>query len=107
MIFSGTLVTPKAYGYIKGIAFKKLNYFSWGATEIALDEYLKKHYKVSLGTACRLIILNSKISADKFGTYTVSAIHPYWEKLARLITFGNGPLQGSQILKFIFTLKGL
>jgi hypothetical protein len=107
MIYSGTIITPGAQQYIKGLALKKLIYFKWGATEIALDRYLKQQFKLSLGMACRLIIINSKISVGKLNTYTVSTIHPYWEKLSRIITFGTGQIKGSQILKFIFNLKGV
>lgn len=92
---------------IKRDALKKLVYFpSNRVTESLLNDYLKQNYHIDLWTACRLIIVYCVIEKGKTNdTYLVTLPNPYWDNIARIITFGTGKLKGSQILRFLFDTR--
>lgn len=94
-------------GLIKGDALRKLAYFpSDRVTEQLLNKYLKQTYGIDLLTACRCIIVYCNIEKDKAtDSYLITMPMPYWDNIARIITFGNGKLKGSQILRFIFDIR--
>lgn len=92
---------------IKRDALRKLIYFPASrTTEKLLNEYLKQTYRIDLLTACRCIIIYCNIEKNKAAdSYLVTLANPYWDNLARIITFGTGKLKGSQILRFIFDTR--
>lgn len=81
-------------------ALHRLRAFPKNTTEKLLDQYLKDNYHVTLHHACYLIILGCDIE-ELEDTLTITIKDKDLDKLARLITFGNGRLSGSRILPFI------
>ncbi len=83
---------------------QKIHLYKNGAREIILDNYLKKHYNTSLKAACILITSSAIISTDcdKDIIYTIR--DEKLSKLARLITYGNLDVQGSNILNAAFKI---
>lgn len=94
-------------GVIKADALRKLAYFPDNRiTEQLLDKYLKQTYGIDLWTACRCIIIYCNIEKNKAAdSYLITLANPYWDTIARIITFGTGKLKGSQILRFIFDTR--
>lgn len=94
-------------GVIKRDALRKLVYFPTNrTTEQLLDNYLKQTYGLSLIAACRCIIIYCNIEKNKAAdSYLITLANPYWDNLARVITFGTGKFKGSQILRFIFDTR--
>lgn len=94
-------------------AITELNLFTWakiklakakfGATEILLDRYCKKAYKQDLRTLCWLIIWNTKFISNNDGRLIGKIKNRQLDEIARLITYGNGRIQGSPILKKVLT----
>ncbi len=94
-------------------ALTELNVLTWakiklakaefGATEILLDNYCKETYNQDLKTLCLLIIWNTKFSSDNNGILIGKIKDKEIDKIARFITYGNGKIQGSPILKKVFT----
>lgn len=80
------------------IQAKILNYKK-GPNETKLDKYLVKNYKISLVPLCISLIYNCTFqinTAEK--TITIIFKNYKYDKLARLITFGNESVKGSNIL---------
>lgn len=75
-------------------------------TERQLNKLLKEKYELKLRDICLLIIYKSKIERITPSEYTVFITDPKLDQLARLITFGNGLLKGSNILTKAFDWKG-
>lgn len=71
-----------------------------GANETALNEYLFERYNITLKAACLQIIVKSRYSKSK-DKIVITMLDKKWDDIARLITFGNGRLQGSKILQTI------
>ena len=71
-----------------------------GANETALNEYLFERYNITLKAACLQIIVKSCYSKSK-DKIVITMLDKKWDDIARLITFGNGRLQGSRILQTI------
>lgn len=90
----------------------KLNYFipiairnyHLGATELILDSYLKQQYKKSLKASCLEIFKNATVQRTPENDL-ILILPEAFDKLAQLITYGNGPIQGSPILKKTLRLK--
>lgn len=76
--------------------------FKYGADGIALDQYLTKNYSIGLRAACLKLLCN--LSLDFQGDSCVLYFkNNYYDKLARLITYGTGQLKGISILKKMFS----
>ena len=71
-----------------------------GAQEIALNNYLLKKYKINLRVLCLNIINNMQFMTDFENNIIAKTKNKDLDKLARLITYGNGQIQGSPILKW-------
>ena len=87
---------------IKRDARTKLACYPRNATEIALNQYLLKHYKYTLIEACLALIGACTITTDFNGSLIISWPKKAFNNLATLITFGTGRLVGSPILKCLF-----
>ena len=81
--------------------------YSHKSTERALDRYIKEQYKMSLEDLCLVIIYSTKIEQVAPREYTVIIPDPRLDDAARLITFGDGKLFGSNILLKAFDWKGV
>ena len=85
---------------IQFFARRALRYYPMGANETALNEYLFERYNITLKAACLQIIVKSCYSKSK-DKIVITMLDKKWDDIARLITFGNGRLQGSRILQTI------
>jgi hypothetical protein len=73
------------------------------ASELALNQYLQQQYKKSLKNICIQLLLNFTFYSDDAGNLVLMFKDPKYDKLARLITYGNGvSVQGSKILQNAF-----
>ena len=75
------------------------------AAELILDNYLMQQYKASLKDLCVKLLLSFTYHADEEGNLVLLFNDPKMDALARLITYGNGALQGSNILKIALNIK--
>jgi hypothetical protein len=73
------------------------------AQELILDNYIQQQYKVSLKNLCIKLLLSLTFFEDDSGDFTLLFKDKEHDKLASLITYGNGAIQGSQILKVALT----
>ena len=73
--------------------------YSIHATELALDNYITQQYKTSLKDLCIKLLLSLTLYKDSEGNFLMLFKDPEHEKLARLITYGNGAIPGSRILQ--------
>ena len=88
-----TILTPKVF------MLHNLATYNFGATEKALDKFLNDKYKISLHEACILLINNIKQTTNLSSNTLIITFKTNWlDKLASIITYGNGKLQGSNIL---------
>lgn len=78
---------------------------SFGASEVALNEYMLKKYNKTLKVICIDLVLRSEISADPDDNFILRFKTKADDTLAALITYGNGKLQGSKILRHALTQK--
>ena len=75
----------------------------FSTNEILLDNYLKAEYNMTLREACAQIITSGTIQRDvEKKNLRFICNDKYYDKLATLITYGNGKLQGSKILRQAF-----
>lgn len=86
---TGTLL--KAYMIIKN---HPLN-----AAEQLLNNYLEQQYKSSLKNLCIQLLLNLTYYMDNENNLILMFKNPKYDRLAQLITYGNGAIPGSRILK--------
>lgn len=75
-----------------------------GAKEKQLDRFLLKNYNAGLKPLCLWILKNMKFNSDLDDNIIVTIRDPELDQLARLITYGNGRMQGSSILKKAISL---
>ena len=70
--------------------------------EAKLNRYLLKTYGVNLKVACLYLLSRSKFYKDLDNTITVLFLNKEDDKLAALITYGDGLMKGSNLLKEAF-----
>lgn len=87
---------------IKHDAWTVINLYSIKSSEQKLNQYLLNEYKLNLKQASLFILRHSKILQDKAGNVTVLFTDRKIDKLASLITYGNGKISGSNILVIAF-----
>ena len=64
-----------------------------------LDNYIQQQYKISLKNLCIKLLLKLTFYKDDTGNLILLFKDPKDDLLARLVTYGNGALPGSNILK--------
>lgn len=72
--------------------------YKFGAAEEQLDKYCKETYQQPLRYVCLRLLNHCTVSTDTRGT-VITFIDENLNKLAKLITYGNLKLYGSDILK--------
>ena len=72
------------------------------ASEKLIEKTIFKEYNISLKTACNYLVLVADLYKNNEGNLVVVFKNPYWDRLARLITYGNGKIPGSKILQIAF-----
>ena len=84
-------------------ARKKIRLYKTGANEIGLNKYFYKNYGCSLKTMCIHILFNCKFMVNGDNEVIVKMPDRRIDNLATFITFVNGRLQCSNILKYAFS----
>lgn len=69
------------------------------ASEQILDNYIQQQYKMSLKNLCVKLLLSLTYYSDEEGNLVLLFKDPKLDALARLVTYGNGAIRGSNILK--------
>lgn len=80
-------------------AYYIIKNYSIHASELAIDRFIKQQYEVSLKDMCITLLLNLTFYENDKGDLVLLFKDPKYDKLARLITYGNGAIPGSRILK--------
>ena len=87
---------------IKHVAASKLAQGELSGKDKLLDDYLKNKYKVGLKLICLNLVQRCKIQFSQEKEFIITFPEKNDDKFARLITYGNGVIQGSNILKIAF-----
>jgi hypothetical protein len=69
------------------------------ATEKLMDQYIQQHYKLSLKNMCIKLLLNLGTYKDDSGNIVLLFKDKKYDTIASLITYGNGAIPGSRILR--------
>lgn len=69
------------------------------ASETALDNLIQAQYNTSLKNMCVKLLLELTHYMDDEGNLILMFKNPKYDAIARLITYGNGAVQGSRILQ--------
>lgn len=67
-----------------------------------LNDYLWKEFGLNLKAACRVILANCRIQKNKSNELIITFPAKRIDRLAALITYGDGKIQGCPILKEAF-----
>ena len=70
--------------------------------EKIIDKYLIKKYNITLRYACLYILSYIKFYQKSQSEITILIDNKFANKLAEIITYGNGSFYGSNILRFAF-----
>jgi hypothetical protein len=70
-----------------------------GAADILMDRYVQQQYKMSLKNLCVKLLLNLTFYEDNAGNLVLLFKDNKYDNIASLITYGNGAIPGSKILK--------
>ena len=73
--------------------------YSLHASDLVLDNFLQRQYKTSLKNLCIKLLLSLTFYEDNEGNLVLLFKDPKYDKLASLITYGNGAIPGSRILQ--------
>ena len=73
--------------------------YSLHASDLILDRFLQQQYKVSLKNLCIKLLLSLTFYEDDERNLILLFKDPKYDKLASLITYGNGAIPGSRILQ--------
>jgi len=69
------------------------------ASDIVLDNFIQQQYKMSLKDMCIRLLLNLTFYKNEEADLVMLFKDSKYDKIARLITYGNGALPGSKILQ--------
>jgi hypothetical protein len=99
-------ITKKSYlteEQLKTTALMKAYYivqkYPLNTHEKMLDNYLQQFHDITLKNMCIKLILNLSIYKDDTGNIILMFKDYKYDQMARLITYGNGAVAGSDILK--------
>jgi hypothetical protein len=80
-------------------AYFLIQNYSLHASDLALDQFLQQQYKTTLKNMCIKLLLSLTFYKDNEGNLILLFKDPKYDKLASLITYGNGAIPGSRILQ--------
>lgn len=69
------------------------------ASDLLLDNFIQQQYKTSLKNMCIKLLLSLTFHKDDEGNLVLLFKDSKYDAIARLITYGNGAIPGSRILK--------
>ena len=81
-------------------AYYLIEKFPMHASDVLLDSYIQQQHKMSLKDLCVSLLLNLTYYADSESNLILLFKNPKHDKMAQLITYGNGAIPGSKILQF-------
>jgi len=92
---------PSITSRAKWIARRRILLYKQNAQEKLLDKTLKNKYNSNLVQMCLRIISNAKFMTNTTDTSELVIVIPdnFLDKIASFITYGNGKIAGSNILK--------
>lgn len=73
------------------------------ATDMLMDNYIKQQYGVSLRDMCIKLLLNLTFHKDGTENLVLMFRDKKYDAIANLISYGNGAIPGSKILKTAFS----
>jgi hypothetical protein len=80
-------------------AYACIKHYKLHATEMMLDQFLQQQYGTSLKNMCIKLLLNLSFYEDDDGNLVLLFKNNYYDTIASLITYGNGAIPGSGILR--------
>lgn len=80
-------------------AYYTIKNYPMHAAELALDNFIQQQYKISLKNMCIRLLLNLTVHEDSAGSIVLLFKDQKHDRIASLITYGNGIVQGSKILQ--------
>ena len=80
-------------------AYYVIKNYKMSAQELALEAYIQQQYKMSLKNMCIKLLLSLTFHKDDKGNLILLFKDDKQDKIAQLITYGNGAIPGSSILK--------
>ena len=86
-------------------ARKALALYPYGTTEALLNNFLQYKYQISLYSACRKILQALTFYLNHQGEIICRITDKKLNEIARIITYGNGKIPGSQILRRILSIQ--
>jgi hypothetical protein len=75
------------------------------ASDVILDKFIQQQYEVSLKNMCIKLLLSISFHKDEKNNLVLLFRDPKYDKIARLITYGNGAIPGSKILQVALNNK--
>ncbi len=82
-------------------AHQRIVRFKMAGDELALNKFIEEAYHTSLKLMCIKLLNNSTIDISD-GEFVIYFNSKKWDRLATLITYGNGKTNGSKILQNAF-----
>lgn len=80
-------------------AYVIIEQFPLKASDLILNNYLQQAYKTTLKNLCIKLLLSLTLYKDPEDNLVLMFKNKEDDKLAQLITYGNGAIPGSKILK--------
>lgn len=76
------------------------------ASDLILEQYIQQQYKTSLKNMCIKLLLSLTFHKDNEGNLLLLFKDSNYDKIASLITYGNGAIPGSKILQVALNDRG-
>jgi hypothetical protein len=80
-------------------AYFLIQNYSLHASDLAMDKYLRQQYKTTLKDMCIKLLLSLTFYEDEDNNLILLFKDSKYDKIASLITYGNGAIPGSKILQ--------
>ena len=80
-------------------AYYLIKNYPMHASDLILDQYIQRQYNTSLKNLCINLLLSLTFYKNDEGNLVLLFKDPKYDKIARLITYGNGAILGSKILQ--------
>lgn len=85
-------------------AYFVIKNFPLKASDTAMDSYIRQQYEIPLKDLCVKLLLSLTHYKDSEGNLILMFKDPKLDKLAQLITYGNGVIPGSNILQLALSV---
>lgn len=87
-------------------AYYVIKSYSLHASEIVLDRFIQQQYKTTLKDMSIKLLLSLTFYQNSDGDLVLLFKDQRYDKIARLITYGNGAVHGSRILQIALNKQG-